>query len=255
MTAEVAADAPAPLSFPELELIDKLIAGLEALIHESDETPFSIDSTMRPRRAVYRLLSGAPQAKEKKTRTGEVTFLNDSLLVIRCVVTEIVRLMPVEVMIQAEKSGRGEIMVTVRGKTRDIKRVRGGYDIVLDVEETRKTRLSPVRKLQDCVGKNDAAAWNRWCQDIHGTIELAGMDLKNADLNGFDLCCADLSGADLSGANLGGAVLAGADLRKCVFEQTSVLGADFFRAKMNRAQAALLKQSGMPEVESVVFDN
>ncbi|MDR1744323.1 MAG: pentapeptide repeat-containing protein [Planctomycetota bacterium] len=243
----------APLTFPELELIDKLISGLEALIHESDETPFTIDATQRPRRAVYRILFGTAQ-NERKMRAGEVAFMDGSLLILRCAVTEVVRLTPVEVMVQAEKSGRGETMAIIRGKARDIKRVRGGYEIGIDVEETRKTRLTPGRKLSECLRKNDPAAWNRWCQDIYDSIELMGMNLRNADLSGYDLCCADLSGADLSGANLGGAILAGANLSACMLEQASVLGADLFRAKMNRSQAALLRQSGMPEVESVIFD-
>ncbi len=243
----------APLSFPELELIDRLISGLEALIHEADEAPFTIDANSKPRRAVYRILSGV-SPNERKPRTGEVAFLDATLLVLRCNVTTIVRLTPVEVMVQAEKSGRGETMAIVRGKAKEIKRIRGGYEIGIEVGETRKTRLTPGRKLADCLRKNDSAGWNRWCQDIHGSIDLTGMDLRNADLNGYDLCCADLTGSDLSGANLGGAILAGADLSKCVLEHASVMGADLFRAKMNRSQAELLRQSGMLEVESVVFD-
>lgn len=244
----------APLSFPELETIDRLISGLESLIHESDETPFTIDLTQKPRRAVYRILSGG-SVGERKPKTGEVALLTGSSLILRCAVTEIVRLTPVEVLVHAEKSGRGEVTVTARGKAREIRRVRGGYEISVEIEDTRKNRLTPGRKLEDCVRKNDPAAWNRWCQDIPGAFELTGLNLRNADLNGYDLCCADLSGTDLSGANLAGAILAGADLRKCIFEQTSVLGADLFHAKMHRSQAGLLKQSGMPEVESVVFDD
>ncbi len=179
----------APLSFPELELIDRLISGLEALIHESDDAPFFIDSTDRPKRAVYRILAGSPN--ERKPRAVDVTFLNESLLVLRCSVTGVVRLTPVEVMVQAEKSGRGETMAIVRGKAREIKRIRGGYEIGVEVGESRKTRLTPARKLADCLRRNDAAAWNKWCQDIHGAIDLTGLDLRNADLNGYDLCCAD----------------------------------------------------------------
>ncbi len=243
----------APLSFPELELIDRLISGLEALIHESDDAPFFIDSTDRPKRAVYRILAGSPN--ERKPRAVDVTFLNESLLVLRCSVTGVVRLTPVEVMVQAEKSGRGETMAIVRGKAREIKRIRGGYEIGVEVGESRKTRLTPARKLADCLRRNDAAAWNKWCQDIHGAIDLTGLDLRNADLNGYDLCCADLSGSDLTGANLAGAILAGADLSKCTLAPSSIAGADLFRAKMNRSQADLLTRSGMLEVESVVFDD
>ncbi len=46
--AEAAGTAP---SFPELELLDSLIAGLEHLIAESDEAPLTIETTQKPKRA------------------------------------------------------------------------------------------------------------------------------------------------------------------------------------------------------------
>lgn len=242
-----------PLSFPELELVDRLIAGLEALIHESDETPLTIELTQKPKRAVYRILTGTSPS-ERKVRTGDAVYLNSGMIILRCNTTEVVRLTPLEIMVQAEKSGRGETMAIIRGKARELKRVRGGYDIEIDIEEMRKTRVTPNQKLRECLHKNDSAGWNRWCQDIRGDIELIGMDLRRADLTGYDLCCADFTGSDLSGANLSGAILAGADLSHCIMEKVVVAGTDFFHAKMNRAQASILPQSGMPEVESVVFD-
>ena len=247
------ADDDIPLTFPELELVDSLIAGLEALIHESDETPLTIEANQKPKRAVYRILTGNSPS-ERKVRIGDAVYLNANMIVLRCNTTEVVRLTPLEIMVQAEKSGRGETMAIIRGKARELKRVRGGYDIEIDIEEMRKTRVTPSQKLRECLHKNDSTGWNRWCQDIRDDIELMGMDLRRADLTGYDLCCADFTGSDLTGANLSGAILAGADLTHCIMEKVSVAGADFFHAKMSRSQAPLLQQSGMPEVESVVFN-
>ncbi len=242
------------VSFPELEILDQLLSSLGALIQESDETPLSIEAHQKPRRAVYRILS-ASSPSEKKSFFGDAVYLSADKLVLRCITTEVVRLTPLEVTVQAEKSGRGETMAIVNGKAKELRRVRGGYDIEVEVDEMRKVRVTPSQKLRDCLNKTDQAAWNRWCQDIRDTIELMGMDLRAADLGGYDLCCADLSGSNLTGANLSGAILAGADLSHCVLDRASVAGADFFRAKMNRAQAGQLNQTGMPEVESVVFDS
>lgn len=244
----------AATEFPELSLIDDLIAGLESLIAESDETPLSIDATQRPRKSLYRNLT-ATSPMERKVRYCDAVYLDGQRVTLRCNSTEIVRQMPLEIMIQAEKSGRGEVMAMIKGKAREIKRVRGGYDVEVDIAEMRKTRLTPGQKLRECLHKNDAAAWNKWVQDIPGKVELMGMDLQNAELAGYDLCCADFTGSDFSGANLGGAVLAGADLRNCTLERVSAAGADLFHARLDRAHASLAGQSGMPETESVVLDD
>ena len=241
------------IAFPELELLDSLIVGLEELIHESDETPLSIDNNQRPRRAFYRIL-GTTSPSDRKINAGDAVYLDATKLVLRCNNTEVVRLTPMEVMVQAEKSGRGETMAIIQGRAQNLKRVRGGYDIDIEISEMRKSRITPGQKLRECLGKNDSNAWNRWCQDIRDNIELMGMDLRKAELGGYDLCCADLTGSDLTGANLTGTVLAGADLSHCIMERVTVTGTDFFRAKMNRSQAPLLQQSGMPEIESVIFD-
>lgn len=241
------------VSFPELELLDELLSSLEALIQESDETPLSIEAHQKPRRAVYRILSAASPS-ERKSFFGDGVYLDADKLILRCTNTGVVRLTPLEVTVQAEKSGRGETMAIINGRARDLRRVRGGYDIEVEIDEMRKVRVTPSQKLRECLDKADPTAWNRWCQDIRDSLELIGMDLAGADLGGYDLCCADLSGSDLTGANLSGAILAGADLTRCVLDRASVAGADFFRARMNRAHAGLLNQAGMPEVESVVFD-
>ncbi len=248
------AEAEAVATFPELELIDSLISGLEALIHESDETPLTIDVKDKPRRLVYRII-GTNTPAERKLHAGDAIFLNSDRLILRCASTEAVRMSSLEVTIQAEKSGRGETIATIRGKVKEMKRVRGGYDLEVEVSDSRKTRITPSQKLRECLGKGDSVAWNRWCQDITGHMELVGMDLRNADLTGYDLCCADLTGSDLSGANLTNAVLAGADLSHTIMDNVTVTGTDFFRARMSRSQAALLPLSGMPEVESVMFDS
>ena len=243
---------------PELEILDLLITRLEEIITESDEQPLLIDSTDQPKRAIYRVLGSATASTAstggRKPAPGEALFLDDTRLVLRCPKTEVVRLTPVEVTVQAEKSGRGETYAVIVGKVNGIKRVRGGYEIDIEVSEKRKNRITPGQRLRECLGKGDAAAWNRWCQDIKDSIELMGMDLKRADLAGYDLCCADLSGTDLSEANLTGAILSGADLSKCKMERVKVSGTDFFRARMNRDQASLLPLSGMPEVESIIFE-
>ncbi len=246
-------DAPTA-EFPELSLLDELIAGLESLINESDETPLSIDATQRPRKSVYRnLTTTSPQ--ERRLHHCEAVYLDGQRVTLRCNTTEVVRLTQLEIMIRAEKSGRGETMAIIRGKAREIKRVRGGYDIDVDIAEMRKTRTTPGQKLRECLLKGDSTTWNRWVQDIAGRVELMGMDLKSAELNGFDLCCGDFTGSDFSGANLGGAILAGADLRNCVLEGVTAAGADLFRARLNRAHAPLISQSGLPETESVILDD
>ncbi len=243
----------AAVAFQELELVDSLITGLDAMIAEADETPLSIATSGPPKRAVYRIL-GTGLATDRKPKSGDAVYLDGSRLVLHCAKTEVVRQTPLEIVIQAEKSGRGETMAVVTGKVLGLKRVRGGYDVEVEISEMRKTRITPAQKLRECLGKADPVAWNRWCQDIRENLELIGMDLKKADLSGYDLCCADLADADLTGANLSGATLAGADLTKCKLDQVLVSGTDFFRARMVRSQAQLLSLSGMPEVESVVFD-
>ncbi len=242
----------AAAEFAELSLVDELIAGLEALIAESDETPLLIDSTRRPKKSVYRNLVAA-NLSERKLRPCEAVYLDARSLTLRCNSTEVVRQTPLEVTIQAEKSCRGETMATITGKVREIRRIRGGYDIDIDISETRKNRTTPSQKLRECLGKNDSATWNRWVQDISGNLELMGMDLKKADLSGYDLCCADFTGSDFTEANLGGAILAGSIFRNCVLEKVTVAGADFFRAKLDRVHAPLVALSGMPEAESVIL--
>lgn len=240
-------------AFPELELVDKLIAGLEALIVESDETPLRIESGSAPKRATYRILNMAA-VTDRQLYHGEATYLDGATLVIRCQDTPAVRLTRLEVTVLAEKSGRGEVKAIVEGKVRELKRIRGGYDIDVEVNEMRKVKTTPAQKLRTCIVKGDVTGWNRWCHDITGTIELMGMDMRMADLNGYDLCCADFSGSDFSGASLSGAILAGADLSHCIMDRVTAVGADLFHARMNRSQAVLLQQSGMPEVESIVFE-
>ncbi|MCC8190614.1 MAG: pentapeptide repeat-containing protein [Planctomycetes bacterium] len=241
-------------SYPELSTVDELIAGLEAMINESDESPLTIDTADRPKRAVYRILND-PSPTGRRTRTGEAVFLKDDRLVLRCNTTEVVKLTPLEVVVLADKSGRGETMAVVKGKASGLRRVPGGYDIDIDIGEVRKTRVTPGQKLRECLGKNDATGWNRWCQDIRDTIELVGVDCKRADLTGYDLCCADLTGADLTGANLTGAVLAGATLTHCKLDGVTVTGTDFFRARVSKHQMPLLAACGMPETESVIVDD
>ncbi len=237
-------------TYSELELLDGLIAQLEGLISESDESPLLIDINDAPKRGNYRVVA---DRRNTKSHSCDAVYLDDSRLVFRCTRSEVVRLAPLEVTIQAEKSGRGETFATITGKALGTRRVRGGYEIEMEVAEPRKTRITPGQRLRDCVSRGDVAGWNRWVQEIRDNIELMNVNLRKADLSGFDLCCCDLSGSDLSDANLTGAILAGSDLSQCNLERTTVFGADFFRAKMTRQQASLLPLSGMPEVESVFF--
>lgn len=237
-------------NYSELELLDGLIAQLEGLLSESDETPLLIDINDAPKRGSYRMVA---DRRNVKSHSCDAVYLDDSRLVFRCTRSEVVRLAPLEVTIQAEKSGRGETFATITGKALGTRRVRGGYEIEMEVAETKKTRITPGQRLRDCVGRGDAAGWNRWVQEIRDNIELMNVNLRKADLSGFDLCCCDLTGSDLSDANLTGAILAGSDLSQCNLERTIVFGVDFFRAKMTRQQASLLPLSGMPEVESVLF--
>ncbi len=240
-------------TFPELELIDELISGLEMLITEADESPLAISTTAQPKRAFYRILN-ASLGGDRKAKTADATYLDGNHLILFCSKTEAVKGAILEIMVQAEKSGRGESLAMIRGKALSLKRVRGGYELAVDITEMRRSLITPVQKLRECLGKNDAAGWNRWCQDIRENIELAGMDLKKAELVGYDLCCANLNESDLTGANLTNAILAGADLVNCRLDHATFTGADFFRARMNRSQAWALPQSGMPEVESVIFE-
>lgn len=237
-------------TYSELEQLDGLIAQLEGLLSESDESPLLIDINDAPKRGSYRV---ATDRRNAKPHGCDAVYLDDSKLVFRCSRSEVVRLAPLEVTIQAEKSGRGETFATITGKALGTKRVRGGYEIEMEVSETKKTRITPGQRLRDCAARGDAAGWNRWVQEIRDNIELMNVNLRKADLSGFDLCCCDFTGSDLSDANLTGAILAGSDLRECNLERATVSGADFFRVRMTRKQAALLPLSGMPEVESVLF--
>lgn len=240
--------------FAELELIDQLIAGLEGLIAESDESPLVIAAAKDAKRASYRILNAVPGG-DRQPKTGDVIYLAAGKLIMHCAKTGIVRQAYLEVTIQAEKSARGESLAVIKGRAQGVKRVRGGYDVDVDIEEARRTLITPGIKIRECVEKGDAAGWNRWCQDIRDTLDLGGMDLSGADLGGYDLCCADLSGTDLTGASLAGASLAGANLSQCKTDRVAVTGTDFFRARMSRAQAWMLPLSGMVEVESVIFDS
>ena len=243
--------AEALAEFQELELISGLIGKLENLINESDSVPLVISSPDQAKRAAYVILNSA--SLDRKPKPAEAAALNESRLILHCNKTDLVKQTQLEVTIQAGKNGRGENMATVTGRVAGLKRVRGGYDIEIAVTELRMSRITPGQKLRECLNRKDAATWNRWCQDIRDEIDLTGMDLRQQDLSGYDLCCADLSGSDLTGANLTGAILAGANLRQCRLDNAAVTATDFFHAVMNRGQAQLLAQSGMPEVESVVF--
>ncbi len=245
--------AAATDTFPELQLLDELISGLELLITEADESPLSIDTASQPKRATYRIVNAA-LGGDRKPKTGEAVYLDSSHLILYCAKTEAVKGAQMEVTVQAEKSGRGEALTMIKGKVITLKRVRGGYEIDIDVTEMRNTLITPGQKLRECMSKNDVAGWNRWCQDIKENIELVGMEMKKADLSGYDLCCSDLTGSDLSNANLTNTLLAGADLVHCKLDHATVTGADFFRARLSRAQAWVLPLSGMPEVESVIFE-
>lgn len=240
---------------PELEMLDDLIAKLEAIIAESDESPLTIAAHDPAKKAQYRVLGNAAATGDKKPQPCEAVYLDEARLVLRCTKTEVVRLMPLEVTVNAEKSGRGEAFSVVTGKVASIKRVRGGYEVEIEVAEKKKFRVPTSQRLREFLARNDAVGWNRWCQDVRDGLELMGMDLRRADLQGYDLCCADLTDSDLSGANLSGSTLAGAELANCKLDDTTVTGADFFRARMKRNQAGLLPLSGMPEMESVIFDS
>lgn len=242
-------------TYPELQIINSLIQQIEALIAESDVTPLRIEPPDPPRRAVYRVIGNSISLSTRKAHSCEAVRLDGSKLVLRCPKTELVRQMNLEVTVFAEKTGRGESYAGIVGKVTGLRRIRGGYDIDVDIIEKRMQQVAAVQRLREFISKNDAQGWNRWCQEISGSLELKGMDLHQADLSGYDLCCADLAGSDLSDANLAGAILAGADLSECDINGAMVAGADFFRAKLNRSQAWVLPVSGMPEVESVLFDS
>jgi hypothetical protein len=243
--------AEALAEFQELGLVNSLISGLENLITESDSVPLVISSPDQAKRAAYVILNAT--TLDRKPKPAEAMALNESRLILHCNKTDLVKQANLEVTIQAGKNGRGENTAVVTGRVLGLKRVRGGYDIEIGVGELRMSRITPGQKLRECLGRKDTAAWNRWCQDILDEIDLTGMDLRQQDLSGYDLCCADLSGSDLTGANLAGTILAGANLRQCKLENVTVTTTDFFHAVMHRGQVQLLAQSGMPEIESVVF--
>ncbi|MDR2390278.1 MAG: pentapeptide repeat-containing protein [Planctomycetota bacterium] len=239
--------------FQELELLDSLIFRLEALINESDSAPLVIASPAQSRRAMYTVPNNP--AFDRKPKSGEAVLLNDKSLILHCTKTDLVRQIVIEVAIHANKNGHGENMAMVSGRVVALRRVRGGYDIEIEVAGQRMARITPGQKIRECLRRGDAAGWNRWCQDIADAIDLTGIALENAELAGYDLCCADLTGSDLSGANLAGAILSGADLRQCKLDDATMIGADLFHSSMLRVQAPFLLQSGMVEAESVTFDS
>lgn len=69
----------------------------------------------------------------------------------------------------------------------------------------------------------------------HGTIDLAGADLREAELGGLRLDGARLRGADLRGANLEWANLRGADLRKTHLQAAGWLAANLTGADLSEA--------------------
>ncbi|MDR1613445.1 MAG: pentapeptide repeat-containing protein [Planctomycetota bacterium] len=244
---------PATAASGDLDVLDDLIFRLEKLIVEAEEAPISISFSDPPKKAVYRPVGNAANALDRKGQTAEAVYLNGEKLVLRTPKTQLVRLMGIEATVRAEKSGRGETSAVMTGVVSGMKRVRGGYEITVDISDSRRVTVTAGQKLRESLERNDAAAWNRWCQEIKDHIDLSGMDLQNADLSGFDLCFANLSGADLTGADLSGAILSGADLSRTKLDGVAVTGADFFRARLNRKYAGLLTLTGMPEIESVVF--
>lgn len=238
----------------DLEILDTLIATLDELIAEAEEAPLVISASDPSRRASYRPIgNAAANSDDRKPKPAEAVFLADGKLILRCAKTEAVRLMPVEAAIIAGKTGRGETTVLATGIVTGLKRISGGYDVEVRVDDSRRIHVTPGQKLREFVEKANAAGWNRWCQDIRDAIDLSGVDMAGTDLSGYDLCCADLSGANLSGCDLSNAILAGADLAKTKLDNVKVAGTDFFRARMSRRHAGLLPLSGMPEQESVIF--
>lgn len=236
----------------QLDILDNLISKLELLITQADEEPLVITYQDPPRRAIYRPIGNIASTFDRKAKSAEATLLDEGKLVLRCRKTELVRLMSVEVMVLGGKNGRGEVSFIITGTVGGLKRVRGGYDLDITISETRRVQVTPGQRLRESVEKNDSGGWNRWCQDIKDTINLAGINLANADLAGYDLCSTDLTGADLSGADLTNAILAGADISHANLDQAKVTGADFFRAKVRQEQVRLVVLSGMPEKESVI---
>ncbi|MDR0362711.1 MAG: pentapeptide repeat-containing protein [Planctomycetota bacterium] len=237
----------------DLEILDDLIARLEKMIADAEEAPIAISYSDQPKKAVYRPIGNAANAVDRKAQAADAVYLTADRMVMRTPKTELVRLMTIEVTVRAGKTGRGETSAIITGMVSGMKRVRGGYEITVDVSDTRRVTITPGQKLRESVERIDAAGWNRWCQEIKDHIDLSGINLEHADLSGFDLCYANLSGADLSGADLTGAILAGADLSRTNLDGAAVTGADFFRVRLNRKYAGLLTQTGMPEIESVVF--
>lgn len=239
--------------FPELELIDQLILRLEQVFLEANDTAIRIDAGEPPKRAIYRILNAAAGSHAPRPVAAQALRLDDTQLVLFCNVTEIVKGSLLDVSVQARKSGRGESQALIRGKATGLRRVRGGYEVDIYIEKMRRSVTTPGQKLQECLGKNDMAGWNRWCAEITDTINLTGLRLVKADLQGYDLCCADLTGTDLSGANLTGANLSGSDLARTRLDNAIVQGTDLFGARMNRRAAWAVQQSGLLETESIAF--
>lgn len=237
----------------QIDILDDLISRLEFLITKADEEPLTISTSDKPKRSFYRPLGVLASSFDRKSKISEAIFLANDKLTLKCTKTELVKLMKVEVTILGGKNGHGEVSFIIAGVVSGMRRVRGGYEVDITIDESRRVQVTPGQKIRESVENNDVAGWNRWCQDIKDNLDLTGINLANANLTGYDLCCADLTDADLSGADLTNAMLAGADLSRTNLDAAKVVGADFFRSKINRGQAALLSQSGMPEKESVIF--
>ncbi len=238
-----------------LEILDDLIARLELLITQAEATLLFITLQDKPKRAIYRPIGNIANSVDRKPKIANAIFLNEERLIIKCTKTELVKLMGVQTTVSGGRNGKGETSFIITGVVQGLKRVRGGYEVEINIDESRRIQVAPGQKLRESLEKGDSASWNRWCRDIRDAIDLTGLNLVNADLAGYDLCCADLTGADLTGADLSNALLAGADLSNTKLDDVRIAGADLFRAKLNRNYGYLIASSGMPEKESVIIAN
>jgi len=234
----------------EVELIDRLIARLNAIVETPEDVAFQSGPDVAPKPATFRFTHKS--SRDTRLHPAEA-IAADPESVTLVSKQDAVRQMPVEVRIVMGKTGRGEVFRVVDGVVRQTRRVSGGYEMAIQVTSTRREQVTAEQRLREALARDDAAQWERWCADLTDGARLVGADLKGARLVGYDLARADLAGANLAGADLAGADLAAANLEKTVLDGARVAGTDFFRCRISSAYASLVAASGTPETESVVF--
>lgn len=236
-----------------IEVIDRLVLQLESALDAVADYEFVAVAGRPPRRGTFRIVSSAyVSLADRKPRSVDVLLMRGAEMMFQSR-DNVARRATLEVTVLTKKTGEGEVLHVVQATVTDVKRSMGGYEVYCALTGLQRMAVPAYRRFLDCVTNEDPVGWSRWCADLREPAVLRDLDLQRTDLTRFDLCCADLAGSDLSDANLSGALLSGANLSGCCLDGAQVAGADLFGARIPSDYRGLVANSGMIEVESVIF--